>query len=168
MKRALLLSLPALLIAAIGLAQDAPSANAAGNFQDQTKSSTAQGNKLRGCLSGSEGNFTLTDLNGMQYRLVGNDMALKNKVGHEVEVNVTPNRAESDSGRRFQPGRSALKNNRPPRRIKAVADDPRSQPSARARWAPTRENARRHPVAARRRSGGGATPRGENRRDCSP
>src|SRR6516162_9550907 len=98
MKRTLLLILSALLISTIALAQDAPSANAAGNFQDQTKSSTAQGNKLRGCLSGSEGNFTLTDLNGMQYRLVGNDMALKNKVGHEVEVNVTPNRAESDSG----------------------------------------------------------------------
>jgi hypothetical protein len=97
MKRALLLILSALLIATITLAQDAPTANAAGNLQDQTQSSPAPGNKLRGCLSGSEGNFTLTDLNGTQYKLLGNDMALKNKAGHEVEVNVTPNRPESDS-----------------------------------------------------------------------
>lgn len=97
MKRALLPILSTLLIATMALAQDSTTANAAGNLQDQAQSSTAQANKLRGCLSGSEGNFTLTDLNGTQYRLVGNDMALKNKVGHEVEVNGTQNRPVEDN-----------------------------------------------------------------------
>jgi hypothetical protein len=97
MKRALLPILSALLIATMALAQDRASGNAGGSPQDHTQSSPAQGNRLRGCLSGSDGNFTLTDLNGMHYRLVGDDMALKSKVGHEVEVNGTQNRAGEDS-----------------------------------------------------------------------
>ena len=41
---------------------------------------------VRGCLSGSVGNFTLTDQNGMQFRLVGGETALQSQVGHEIEV----------------------------------------------------------------------------------
>ncbi len=97
MKRALLPIFSTVLIATMALAQDSPSANPTGDPQGPTQSSPAQGNKLRGCLSGPEGNFTLTDLNGMLYRLVGNDMALKNNVGHEVEVTGTQNRSVEDS-----------------------------------------------------------------------
>lgn len=63
------------------------------NSQASSQSSTTQNTVIRGCLSGSAGNFTLTDQNGMQYKLVGNDDLLQPKVGHEVEITGTENQS---------------------------------------------------------------------------
>ena len=45
--------------------------------------------KVRGCLSGSDGNFTLTDNKGTAYQLTGNTADLSAHVGHEIQVTGT-------------------------------------------------------------------------------
>lgn len=44
---------------------------------------------VEGCLSGSSGNFTLTDKNGTSYQLTGDTAKLSEHVGHEVKVTGT-------------------------------------------------------------------------------
>jgi len=44
---------------------------------------------VEGCLSGSSGNFTLTDKNGTAYQLTGDAAKLSEHVGHEVKVTGT-------------------------------------------------------------------------------
>ena len=41
---------------------------------------------VQGCLSGSDGSYTLTADNGTTYQLTGNTAALKDHVGHEVQI----------------------------------------------------------------------------------
>lgn len=41
---------------------------------------------VEGCLSGSNGNFTLTDKNGTSYQLAGDTAKLTEHVGHEVKI----------------------------------------------------------------------------------
>lgn len=45
---------------------------------------------VEGCLSGSNGNFTLTDKNGTSYQLTGDTAKLTEHVGHEVKVTGMP------------------------------------------------------------------------------
>lgn len=45
--------------------------------------------KVKGCLSGSDGNFTLTDNSGTAYQLTGKTTDLSAHVGHEVQVTGT-------------------------------------------------------------------------------
>ncbi len=88
-KKTFYLSSAVLLAGAMGLAQ---TAMGGGSSQDQDSSMAGQaaGAKLRGCLSGSSDNYTLTDHNGTIYHLVGGGAQLQNAVGHEVEVTGTP------------------------------------------------------------------------------
>jgi hypothetical protein len=62
--------------------------------QDSTSgqtSPTGAGGQMtvEGCLSGSNGNFTLTDKNGMSYQLTGDTAKLTEHVGHEIKVTGT-------------------------------------------------------------------------------
>ncbi|MGC2450983.1 MAG: DUF5818 domain-containing protein [Candidatus Sulfotelmatobacter sp.] len=58
------------------------SAMAAGSGQQSAGAQTT----VEGCLSGSNGNFTLTDKDGMSYQLTGDAAKLSEHVGHEVKV----------------------------------------------------------------------------------
>jgi|HubBroStandDraft_1064217.scaffolds.fasta_scaffold228838_2 hypothetical protein len=68
---------------------------------DQTTVGTGNAT-VQGCLSGSDGNYTLTDDNGTAYQLTGNTAKLSDHVGHEIKVMGTtaaaPASGSSDSG----------------------------------------------------------------------
>ncbi len=90
MKSLLFLLGSGLLVTTLAVAQDTPSSgseatepspNAQTSKTEQTSSSV-----IRGCLSGSAGNYTITDQNGMQYTIAGPDNELQARVGHEIEV----------------------------------------------------------------------------------
>jgi hypothetical protein len=103
MKKAVLLTSSLLFAATMAIAQDTPAAGSQDPSQSSTNTTTqtqtSQGSMLRGCLSGSADNYTLTDLNGIQYKLMGGDSSLQNAVGHEVEVSGTQSQsAETSSG----------------------------------------------------------------------
>ncbi len=100
MRRVFLALAFAMLAATFALAQDTGSKTdsqnsqnnkAAGSAQYQnpdvtTKAAPTSQNVIRGCLSGSPGNYTLTDQNGMQYEIAGDDATLRSMVGREVEI----------------------------------------------------------------------------------
>ena len=52
---------------------------------------------VQGCLSGSNGNFTLTDQHGNSYKLAGDTAKLSEHVGHQVKVTGTAESASSPS-----------------------------------------------------------------------
>lgn len=52
---------------------------------------------VTGCLSGSNGSYTLTDKHGMSYQLTGDTAKLSEHVGHEVRVTGTPGSAGSST-----------------------------------------------------------------------
>lgn len=55
--------------------------------QSQSPSSSTEANTVQGCLSGSDGNYTLTqDGTGTTFKLMGNEDQLKKHVGHEVAI----------------------------------------------------------------------------------
>ncbi|SRR5579871_1423274 len=73
--------------------------------QDQTSAASSQAGQsasaqttVEGCLSGSNGNFTLTDKNGTSYQLTGDTAKLSEHVGHEVKVTGMPGSGAGASG----------------------------------------------------------------------
>jgi hypothetical protein len=92
-KKTFYLSSAVLLAGAMAVAQTAMG----GSSQDQESSMAGQaaGARVRGCLSGSAGNYTLTDNNGTIYHLVGSESQLQSSVGHEVEITGTPDAQRS-------------------------------------------------------------------------
>jgi len=73
---------------------------AAQNDSTQTTpagSQTGEGSQttVQGCLSGSEGSYTLMADNGTSYQLTGSTAKLKEHVGHEVKITGT---ASASSG----------------------------------------------------------------------
>jgi hypothetical protein len=62
--------------------------NSAGQATQGSTSPTASGGHMtvEGCLSGSAGNYTLTDKNGTTYQLTGDTAKLSEHVGHEVKI----------------------------------------------------------------------------------
>jgi hypothetical protein len=82
-----------------GAGMGAPSAG-----QEQSGMSGMSQDKIQGCLSGSEGNFTLTSATGTTYRLQGKEDDLKKEVGHEVEIEVDRSASQSASAGAGQTG----------------------------------------------------------------
>ena len=62
-----------------------------------TQTSTDSSTSIEGCLSGSAGNFTLTDQSGKTYQLAGDTSKLSDHVGHQVRLMGTDN-SSSASG----------------------------------------------------------------------
>jgi hypothetical protein len=91
-KKTLYLASSLLLAGAMSMAQSGQGSTPSIGAEDQDSSMAGQaaGAVLRGCLTGSTDNYTLTDHNGAIYHLVGAGAQLQNAVGHEVEVTGTP------------------------------------------------------------------------------
>jgi hypothetical protein len=66
-----------------GGSQTAPQGGSYGSSQT---SSNAPGTSIEGCLSGSGGNYTLTDSSGKTYQLQGDTSKLSAEVGHQVRI----------------------------------------------------------------------------------
>ena len=101
MKRMLLLSSIFLLSAVCAFAQYESQPNASnqsgmGMGMDKTT--------VQGCLSQSNGNYTLTDSSGMAYQLTGDTGKLQAHVGHTIQVTGTPSAASNPSGMAKQSG----------------------------------------------------------------
>ena len=52
----------------------------------QTTASSGSQTTVEGCLSGSDGKYTLTDKQGNSYQLTGDTSKLAEHVGHEVKI----------------------------------------------------------------------------------
>jgi hypothetical protein len=101
MRRLLLLLSVLLLGACWAVAQDTTSQTSPNSSASsaQTSSETASGaHTVEGCLSGSSGNYTLTDKHGNTYQLTGDTAKLSEHVGHEVKVTGTASSASAASG----------------------------------------------------------------------
>ena len=62
-----------------------------------TQTSTDSSTSIEGCLSGSAGNFTLTDQSGKTYQLAGDTSKLSDHVGHQVRLMGTDNSSSASS-----------------------------------------------------------------------
>jgi hypothetical protein len=62
-----------------------------------TQTSSDSGNSIEGCLSGSAGNWTLTDQSGKTYQLSGDTSKLSDHVGHQVRIMGTDNSSSASS-----------------------------------------------------------------------
>lgn len=99
MKKLLMLSLVLLLSAVCAFAQY-------GSQDSNNQSSAGQGSAdpnettVQGCLSGSSGNYMLTDQAGTVYRIKGNTSKLQAHVGHTISVTGTSTTASGANAAR--------------------------------------------------------------------
>src|SRR3954470_1049978 len=83
------------------VAQDAtqgstsPSRGTDPNNSGQNAAGSAGQKTVTGCLSGSNGSYTLTDKHGMTYQLTGDTAKLSDHVGHEVKITGTSSSSAS-------------------------------------------------------------------------
>jgi hypothetical protein len=88
MRKMLLLLSLGLLSMSLAVAQDASSAGQSTPSPDSSNTSTGP---IQGCLSGADGNYTLTqDSTGTSFRLMGYETQLRKHVGHEIAVTGQP------------------------------------------------------------------------------
>src|SRR6266567_1928474 len=98
MKRLLSLLSVLLLGACWAAAQDSSQTNPDSQPMGQSTAAPAGGETtVQGCLSGSNGSFTLTDKNGNSYQLTGDDAKLSEHVGHEVKITGTSSSASASA-----------------------------------------------------------------------
>lgn len=108
MRKTYLITAILLLSAAWAVAQTSPSTpqsttpDASSTTTQTTTTQTTQtsndsSTSIEGCLSGSVGNFTLTDQSGKTYQLAGDTSKLSDHVGHQVRLMGTDN-SSSASG----------------------------------------------------------------------
>ncbi len=86
--------------------QNNPSAQTQSQSTESQSSAAAGGmTTVEGCLSGSNGNYTLTAKDGTTYQLTGKTSKLDKHVGHEIQVKgTTSSSASSTSGTGSQTG----------------------------------------------------------------
>ena len=74
----------------------AGSDSAGSSQKDSSMSETGtSANSVEGCLSGSDGNYTLTDQTGASYKLTGDTAKLSEHIGHEVKITGTKSSASA-------------------------------------------------------------------------
>lgn len=93
MRQILLILSVMLLGLTLAIAQDQGATQSSRAGQSASAQTTVEG-----CLSGSNGNFTLTDKNGTSYQLTGDTAKLSEHVGHEVKVTGMPGSGAGASG----------------------------------------------------------------------
>jgi len=73
--------------------------------QETAKASSSGQTMIQGCLSQSDGGYTLTDKSGTAYHITGNTSQLKEHVGHEVRIKgkAAESSATSATGSAAQP-----------------------------------------------------------------
>ena len=105
MRKLFLLVSVLLLGACWAVAQDSSSQTNPGSSRSESASSGQTGSTnangqvtVEGCLSGSSGNYTLSDKNGNTYQLTGDTAKLSEHVGHEVKVTGTTSSASTTGG----------------------------------------------------------------------
>jgi hypothetical protein len=97
------LMLVSVLLLGVSWAAAQDQSTAGQTSQDQSAATqTTSGNggtmTVTGCLSGSDGNYTLTDKNGTAYQLTGDTAKLSEHVGHEIKVTGSANSAAASTG----------------------------------------------------------------------
>lgn len=94
MNKLILMGAALILCTALAIAQDTPSsgssnsqAGTSASSSDQNSSSpSSDSNSIQGCLTGTSGNYMLTDATGVTYQLTGEESQLSANVNKEVEV----------------------------------------------------------------------------------
>jgi len=66
--------------------------------QNNPSSASSGSMTVQGCLSGSDGSYTLTDKSGTAYNLTGNTAQLQAHVGHTISVTGMSSNSGSSSG----------------------------------------------------------------------
>lgn len=92
MKKAILTTAMLLLCGLWAVAQQTypnPSSQSSQSSSSSQATSTGSQTTVQGCLSGSNGSFTLTDKSGTAYQLTGDTSKLNEHVGHEVQITGT-------------------------------------------------------------------------------
>jgi hypothetical protein len=79
------------------LAQQSYPSSSSQTTQSQTQSNASNKTSVQGCLSGSAGNYTLTDSSGTKYQLSGDTSKLSAHVGHEVQITGTTSQSGTPS-----------------------------------------------------------------------
>jgi len=104
MRKAMLLSAALTLCAGLAWAQDTPSNGAASQNGTTTTTTTttssdqsASSNTIQGCLTGTNGNYMLTDATGISYKVQGDESQLSSNVNKQVEVMGTVGSSASAS-----------------------------------------------------------------------
>jgi cytoskeletal protein RodZ len=72
--------------------------SSSGTMSSQSSASSNMGKNLEGCLSGSNGNYTLTDNAGNTYQLMGDTAQLSKHVGQEIRVSGSRVAANGENG----------------------------------------------------------------------
>jgi hypothetical protein len=73
---------------------------AVGQYGNSSSQSSTDQTTIEGCLSGSNGNYTLTDKSGATYQLTGETAKLGAHVGHDMQLtgtSSTSSASETDS-----------------------------------------------------------------------
>lgn len=80
------------------------------NSSTPTSGQTSAGTQttVEGCLSGSDGKYTLTDSKGTNYQLTGDTAKLADHVGHEVKITGVASGSAASSDNSMAAGAQTL------------------------------------------------------------
>jgi Protein of unknown function (DUF5818) len=78
--------------------QSSPAQAAPSQSTDSMSQMGSGAQTVQGCLSGTDGNYTLTDKNGNTYKLTSDSAKLSEHVGHEIQVTGSASGGSTASG----------------------------------------------------------------------